>query len=130
MTLSSKHIQYLVPVSVIICLGLALNFLDPSENVASILLVFLLIYLLITSFLFAVMRLYRHLIHRLRDKTGATNAPSDSRHVRRSYYIASIVAFAPVLLLAMQSLQQLKLLDIALVGVLVGLGCLYVIKRT
>lgn len=130
MTLSSKHIQYLVPVSVIICLVMALNLLDPSENVASILLVFLLIYLLIASFLFAVMRLYRHFINRLRPKSGGQSDSTDGRHVRRSYYIASIIAFAPILLLAMQSLQQLKLLDIALVSVLVGLGCLYVIKRT
>ena len=34
----------------------------------------------------------------------------------RSYYIACIVAFAPVCLLAMQSLHQVRVLDLLLVG--------------
>jgi hypothetical protein len=49
---------------------------------------------------------------------------------RRAYYIASALAFIPVSLLAMQSLQQIKVFDVVLVAVLTSLIIFYIIKRT
>jgi hypothetical protein len=48
----------------------------------------------------------------------------------RAYYIASALAFVPVSLLAMQSLQQIRVFDVVLVGVLTLLIIFYIIKRT
>ena len=49
--------------------------------------------------------------------------------VRVAYYVASILAFMPVLILAMQSVNQLTLRDILLVFFFVILAIFYVIKR-
>ena len=46
------------------------------------------------------------------------------------YYVSSIVAFAPVCLLAMQSLSQIRILDIVLVASMTVLAVFYVTKRT
>jgi hypothetical protein len=48
---------------------------------------------------------------------------------RIAYYIASIVAFFPVLILAIQSINQLTIRDILLVIAFVCLAVFYVIKR-
>ncbi len=48
---------------------------------------------------------------------------------RAAYYIASILAFMPVLLLAIQSINQLTLRDILLVFLFVLLAIFYVLKR-
>jgi len=50
--------------------------------------------------------------------------------VKRAYYIASIVAFGPVLLLAMQSVGQLQIRDVLLVMALLVLAIFYVVKRS
>ncbi len=50
--------------------------------------------------------------------------------VRRAYYVASILAFIPVLTLAMNSLGQLQIRDILLVITLTAVAVFYVIKRT
>jgi len=47
-----------------------------------------------------------------------------------SYYIASIIAFMPVLLLAMQSVNQLTIRDVLLVVLFTGLAIFYVSRRT
>ncbi len=49
--------------------------------------------------------------------------------VRKAYYIASVLAFAPVIILAMRSFSQLKWTDLALVGVFIGLMIFYIVKR-
>ena len=48
---------------------------------------------------------------------------------RMSYYVASIIAFMPVLLLAMQSVNQLSIRDVILVLLFVVLAIFYVVKR-
>ena len=57
-------------------------------------------------------------------------ALSGHASMRRLYYIASITAFAPVCLLAMQSLGKISLFDFALVAVLTALAVFYALKRT
>ena len=49
--------------------------------------------------------------------------------VRKAYYIASAVAFGPVLLLALNSVRQLRVTDILLVGVFLALAIFYISKR-
>lgn len=96
------------------------------ENVgpAGMLLVFILLYLFWASiflilaelFLFLWRRFFKQTLHR---KVGL-----------RPYYVASILAFIPVLILAIQSVNQISLRDLLLVAGLVMLAIFYVVKRT
>lgn len=45
------------------------------------------------------------------------------------YYLASVLAFAPIFLIGLNTLNQLGPIELALVIVLVAIGCFYVIKR-
>lgn len=111
----------IAPVASIVGLLLVMMTTDPTENITSILLVFLLLYVLFVSVFFVVLH---HLWHRIAPGVR----PQLSR--LRSYYIASALGVAPVSLIAMQSLQQVRFFDVALVGVLLGLVIFYIVKRT
>jgi hypothetical protein len=102
-----------------------MNITDPTRNVASILLVFLLLYVFFASLFFVLLH---EVLHRIRFKKQVIG-PTKMSH-RRAYYIASALAFIPVSLLAMQSLQQIRPFDVVLVGVLTSLIIFYIIKRT
>lgn len=96
---------------------------------AGMLLVFLLLYIFWASLFFIVLRLVSHLLPRGTGGTVFFIPRLKIRH-QQSYYIASILAFIPVLLLAMQSVNQLTLRDIFLVFVFVSLAIFYVLKRS
>jgi hypothetical protein len=50
-------------------------------------------------------------------------------HSIKLLYLASIIAFAPVMLLALNTLNQLETLDVALVVIFEALALFYVIRR-
>ena len=62
-------------------------------------------------------------------KNGNLDMRVRSVGIKRAYYIASILAFAPVILVAMRSFAQLRLIDIALVVLVMGMMVFYVVKR-
>ena len=125
MALSYVQVIRFLPVGSILVLFLVMNVTDPTRNVASILLVFLLLYVFFASTFFVFLH---EVLHRVRFKKQIIS-PAKMSH-RRAYYIASALAFIPVSLLAMQSLQQIKIFDVVLVGVLTALIIFYIIKRT
>lgn len=49
--------------------------------------------------------------------------------LRRSYYYASVIALAPVIIVSLQSVGSVGLYEVVLVVLFVALGCLYVAKR-
>jgi len=49
--------------------------------------------------------------------------------LNRSYYFCSIIALAPVMLVAMQSVGEITFYDVSLVTIFTILGCVYVSKR-
>lgn len=101
---------------------------DPSDNVTSILLVFLMIYICCSSLIYVAIHYGGFVVSRMRRKHEGL--PDRTPSVRRSYYIASAAGFAPVCLLGMQSLGQLRPVDFLLVGFLTFIVVFYVIKRT
>lgn len=119
------HMVRALPFVSAILLFVVMNITDPTKNVASILLVFLLLYTFFASVFFIVLH---ELLHRVR--FGKQVVRSGKMSHQRAYYIASALAFVPVILLAMQSLQQVKVFDIVLVGVLTALIIFYIVKRT
>lgn len=130
MTLPFTKLIYSIPLGCLVLLFVIMNSVDPTENVASILLVFLLIYLLAASVLFIMLRVgsrgwnavASHVSQRL-----VVNSAGLSR--QRAYSMASVLAFMPVSLLAMQSLNQVRAIDIFLVVALTVLAMFYVVKR-
>lgn len=48
----------------------------------------------------------------------------------RSYYFSSVIALAPVMLIGMQSVENVGLYDIGLVVIFVVIACVYIAKRS
>lgn len=48
---------------------------------------------------------------------------------KQIYYLVSVIALAPIFILALSTLGQLDVKDVALVLLLVGVGCFYVVRR-
>lgn len=97
---------------------------------AGILVVFVLLYVFFVSCLFIMLNTGVVLATKLFGDRISRQFSKWQLEVRRAYYIASIAAFVPVILLAMQSLGQLQLGDIALVVVLASLVTFYVLRQT
>lgn len=125
MAIPTLQVIRLLPLGSLIGVFLLMNITDPTKNVAGILLVFLLLYIFFASTFFVLLH---EVLHHVRLKRSIIS-PSKMSHTR-AYYIASALAFVPVSLLAMQSLQQIRVFDVVLVGVLTLLVIFYIIKRT
>ena len=123
---------YLIPFFALVALLLMLTFTDPiSAGPAGILVVFLLVYVFWAGLFFTVLHLGVGLASRILIKHRRT-VTVRSLHigVRKAYYIASALAFVPVLFLAMNSVGQLQVRDVGLVLVFMMLIVFYIIKRT
>lgn len=130
-----RNIGRLLLISPLLSAALLMIVLFSTDPVAigpvGILGVFVLVYIFTLSLLFVLLRFGIGWFRRLTRSTKDNFRPAVRRvGVRKSYYIASILAFVPVLFLAMQSFAQLRLSDIILVGIFVGIAVFYVIKRT
>ena len=121
--LLKKYAMYIVP---IVCAALLLGVLYSSSPLAigpaGILLVFGLIYAVLASLLYALLTMVLAVAAYFNSKPQLSQ--------KMLYYIASIVALAPVFLLALNSIGQLEVKDFILVIMLVGLACFYVIRRS
>jgi hypothetical protein len=126
------YIGYIAP---IIFLGILL-YVWQSTHPASvgpvgILGVFLLLYLFFTSLFFIIIHISLLFIHRLPLLNKFIYIKKRKKLKKYvAYYTASIIAFAPVLILAMQSVNQLSWRDVGLVIIFVCLAIFYVVRRT
>lgn len=123
----------MLPVLTIIALLYIWNSVSPSDATpGEILLVFVLLYAFFLSIFFLFAKLVFKLYLRIRKRTGGTDESISKNKFKshKVYYVASVVAFFPVLLLAVQSIGQLKINDVILVGVLIVLAVFYVVKRS
>lgn len=131
MNKSLKALIYTSWLWLFLILLVVMNQIDPvSAGPGGILLVFVLIYLIVASLLFTVLHWGVRYVSSFIIKRGTrVTARSYRVGVRKAYYTASAVAFGPVLLLALNSVRQLKLTDILLVGLFLGLAIFYITKR-
>lgn len=112
-------------------LYLVFQFVDPlSVGPGGVLGVFALIYLGCLSILFIVLRFGLFWIRKVvalykRREIGVRPI----LEAKKAYYIASVVAFAPVTLLAMHAYSQLQVTDILLVLILLSIAIFYILKR-
>ena len=118
----------------VVLAGLLLLIFDRTDPVAigpaGVLGVFVLIYLLSFSLLFVLLHFVIPLVSRVvTRKKESLHQREVKIGVKKAYYIASLIAFVPVLLLAMRSFAQLKLGDVAHVVAFVGVVSFYILKR-
>lgn len=124
-------ITYILPILSLAGLFLILTLTNPiSAGPAGMLLVFFLMYVLCASVLFIFLHLGVSFIGKVWSKTRNANVKEWRIGVRKSYYIASVLAFGPVLLLAMQSVGQLQIRDVILTVTLLCIAIFYVVKRS
>jgi hypothetical protein len=123
LTSFKKYIPYAAPVISFSLLIWLLNGTNPLDvGPAGILLVFALAYVFIASALYLMITLVLVVL--------AYFVTVTIRSRRKIYYVSSILALAPVFLLALNSIGQLEVKDFVLVISLVGIACFYIIKRS
>jgi hypothetical protein len=118
-----KYLPYVMPIASFVALVYILNKTNPLDvGPAGILLVFALAYVFIASAMYLVLTLVMVLL--------AYFITITIRSKKRVYYLASVLALAPVFLFALNSIGQLELKDFVLVLCLVGVAGFYVVKRS
>jgi len=127
-----RTIGYLIPLFALVALLFVTTSTDPvSIGPGGILVVFLLVYIFWAGLFFTAIHLGIGIASRLLVKhRKSVTVRSVQIGVRKAYYIASALAFVPVLFLAMNSLGQLQFRDVALVLVFMLLIIFYIVKRT
>jgi len=112
-----------MPIASFIALVFLLNKTNPIDvGPAGILLVFASVYVFVASALYLLLTILMMIL--------AYFITITIRSKKRVYYLASILALAPVFLLALNSIGQLQVKDFVLVLCLVGIACFYVVKRS
>jgi len=93
-----------------------------------ILAIFVFVYILslgvITCFIYLVSRIVAHLSF-----VFMTRRPLQVLSLRQSYYYSTVIAAAPILLIALQSVGPLSLYEFILIIIFVTIGCLFISKR-
>lgn len=108
---------------------IVVNTTSPSSiGAGGILLVFVLSYIVILSGVSCLIWLASRAWLRLSSQLRQTRQ-GKAVDFKRAYYYASVVALAPVILLSLQSVGGAGIYEIALVSLLVALGCIYISKR-
>jgi hypothetical protein len=94
-----------------------------------ILVVFILMYVsalgVLTFLLFGISKI----IGKIYSSVGIKR-PVETLTLRRSYYFSSVIALAPVMFIGMQSVDEVSVYDVLLVGLFVLVSCVYISKRT
>lgn len=116
----------------IISAGILLYILQettPTEAGAmGVLAVFLLSYITLTI----VLTYFIFWLYRLVDKvfySDKQQSSIDRFDLRKSYYFSSVLALGPVMMVSLSSVGRGGLMEYGLVGLLLFLGCIYVLKR-
>lgn len=125
-------IKKIIPISTITSLCLLIILLNVTTPASAgpfgILVIFIFAYLsftgLITYFIYLLSRIVSHL-----SKVFVVKRPLETLSLKRSYYLSTIIASAPIMLLALQSVGAGSIYGFILVLIFVVIGCLYISKR-
>lgn len=94
-----------------------------------VLMVFVLLYVAALSSLTFLIYKGSQLLVRL-SRSVTVKRPLSAFSLTRAYYFSSVLALAPVMIIGMQSVGEVGLYDLVLVGAFVFIACLYIAKRT
>lgn len=104
---------------------------DPAKvGPVGILGVFVVMYVITLSLVFSLVHVGLGLAARVLARARLTHPRAWRVGAQKAYYIASIVAFGPIFLLAVSTLGQLQFRDVALVVTFLTLATVYVLKRS
>ena len=123
-----QRIIALIGLGALIVLGVVFSKTTPSDiPPVGLLVVFVAMYLVVLSVasfgLYGGSYVFSRVLHRL-------NALSIRPLAFRSSYIyGSVLAIAPIMLIALQSVVEVKLLDVVLVVAFEGIACFYIWRR-
>lgn len=123
-----QRLLYLIPVASFATLLLLLNITAP-DSPAVIFLVFACMYLFYLGSFFVLLRTGIAMISKIVPRARRVGSRTIVVGVSRAYYIATVLAFAPVAITAMQSLGQLQARDVLLLAVFEAIAIFYLIKR-
>lgn len=125
-SMNNKRINIFTLLFITMCsylLFLLLNNTNPTESgPLIIMIVFLIIYLIsfgVTIFIFNNILKLSSIINLLFHIT-----------TKRFFYLSAIVAFAPIILISLNTLNKLDTMEIVLIIILIFLCCFYAVKRT
>lgn len=124
-----------LPILAILALYTIFRSTDPlSVGPGGVLVVFMLIYVVCLGAVFALLRFGLYGIRYWIARKGGLSSvnkhkKTGNRGSRKAYYVASVVAFLPVTLIAMRAYSQLQVADLLLVSSLVIIVVFYILKR-
>ncbi len=123
---------YLTPLISLLLLFYVWNTTNPGTvGPLGILFVFILLYLFWASIFFILLHLGFAIFRKSNlFRIFMSRRENKPFNWKLSYYVASIIAFMPVLLLAMQSVNQLTIRDVLLVLGFTGLAIFYILRRS
>lgn len=123
-----KIIVIVTSISLCLLIFLVNNTTPTKAGPFGILAVFMFAYLsllgVMTFFLYGVSRLISHL-----SAAFAARRPTEALSLRHSYYYSTIIASAPILIVALQSVGSNNVYGFFLVTMFVVIGCLYISRR-
>lgn len=127
MVIKFNRFFYLLPLASVLLLLCIWNFTNPKDiGPLGVLLVFLILYIFWLSIIFLILRSGLIVFKRIYAHSKHQRRLSE----KRAYYVASVIAFLPVLLLGLHSVGQLELKDIVLAILFVSLTVFYVLKKS
>jgi hypothetical protein len=94
-----------------------------------ILLIFVLMYMSVLCVLTFLIFTASRLIAKI-SSSVTVKRPWQALTLTRSYYFASVISLAPVMLIGMQSVGEVSFYEVALIVVFIVISCVYIAKRT
>lgn len=90
--------------------------------------VFFLLYVVLIGIVTTVLLVISTLVSKV-SKMVTVRRPLQPISLRRSYYLASVIALGPVMMLAMKSIGSLEIYETLLIGIFLAAAIFYVIRR-
>ena len=119
-----KKIIFSLMIVSVIGLSLLLNLTSPSNiGPMGILVFFIMLYIIFLG----LFSFFLHIIGRI--SAGFLKRPLRFIDFKRSYYYATVLAFAPIILIAQQSIGRVGFFEFILVIVFEIIACIYISKR-
>ncbi len=128
---SLRILLFVSPFAIAGLLYLIFQFTDPATiGPGGVLGVFILLYLGCLTVVFILLRFGLYWMRKLVELRKDSKVSTPQRMgIRKAYYIASVIAFAPVTFLAMHAYSQLRVADVALVVIFIAIVTFYIVKR-
>lgn len=99
-----------------------------TSSVGTILAVFFLLYIVLVG-LMAWGGYVLGLVASRMSKSLSLRRPIHAVSLQHSYYLSSVLAFGPIMLLGMNTVSKITIYDIFLIGLFLAIGVFYIQKR-